>query len=214
MSPFTLDSLKLKIFTALFITAVGTETVYYFYKRLRKHPKKRIQNEVLFFPDKGIACSAYFDQKSGCNMPNCSYTHEITNLRRVIERLRTSKKSLDVCIFILTCYEIGQEIVNLKRKGVKIRIIVDYEMANSSGSQIELFRKHGIPVRTKNVSQLMHHKFAIIDEEFLICGSFNWTMQAVTSNWENVILTSEPELVQPFATHFQDLWNEFSNSRN
>ncbi|XP_046398977.1 mitochondrial cardiolipin hydrolase [Ischnura elegans] len=210
MSYFDLSNSKLKILAAITVTAVGSEIIYYAFKKLRRIPKAKVENEVLFFPDKGIACPAFFEKKSGCNQNMCSYIHEMTNLRRVIIRLRQAKKTLDVCIFILTCQEIGQEIVNLKRNGVKIRVIVDYEMANSTGSRIELFRRHGIPIRTKKVLQLMHHKFAIIDGECLICGSFNWTMQAVTANWENVIITSEPGIVQPFASEFQRLWDEFS----
>ena len=60
---------------------------------------------------------------------------------------------------------------------------------------------------------LMHHKFAIVDGTTLITGSFNWTMQALMGNKENVIITSDTLLVQPFYTEFEKLWAEFDPKR-
>ena len=56
----------------------------------------------------------------------------------------------------------------------------------------------------------MHHKFAIIDGEKLISGSFNWTMQAAMGNYENVIVTSNNFVVQSFRGEFERLWQTMS----
>lgn len=52
----------------------------------------------------------------------------------------------------------------------------------------------------------MHHKFALVDGKKLITGSLNWTLTAVQSNKENVMITEEPALVQPYQQEFQRLW--------
>lgn len=52
----------------------------------------------------------------------------------------------------------------------------------------------------------MHHKFAVVDGRLLITGSLNWTLTAVQCNRENVIITEEAELVQPFIKEFERLW--------
>ena len=67
-------------------------------------------------------------------------------------------------------------------------------------------QKNGAFVRMKKSDYLMHHKFAIIDGKKLISGSFNWTMQAAMGNYENVIITSNPFLVQSFVDEFEKLW--------
>ena len=36
---------------------------------------------------------------------------------------------------------------------------------------------------------LMHHKFALIDNQILLNGSFNWTEWAVWENCENLVIT-------------------------
>lgn len=43
----------------------------------------------------------------------------------------------------------------------------------------------------------------------LITGSTNWTMQAMSGNWDNMVMTSMPELTTPFQLEFQRLWREF-----
>lgn len=52
----------------------------------------------------------------------------------------------------------------------------------------------------------MHHKFAVVDGQRLITGSLNWTLTAVQSNLENILITEERDLVQPFIEEFHRLW--------
>lgn len=54
----------------------------------------------------------------------------------------------------------------------------------------------------------MHHKFALVDDRKLITGSLNWTVTAVQSNKENVLVTEEPELVHPYVDEFRQLWED------
>lgn len=56
------------------------------------------------------------------------------------------------------------------------------------------------------ITMHMHHKFALLDNRKLITGSLNWTLTAVQSNKENVIVTEEPELVRPYEDEFNKLW--------
>uniref|UniRef100_A0A3B4EWK3 Mitochondrial cardiolipin hydrolase n=1 Tax=Pundamilia nyererei TaxID=303518 RepID=A0A3B4EWK3_9CICH len=64
----------------------------------------------------------------------------------------------------------------------------------------------GICVRCDVSAVHMHHKFAVVDGRTLITGSLNWTLTAVQSNMENIIITEEPDLVQPFVKEFCRLW--------
>lgn len=49
--------------------------------------KKRIERarcEVIFFPDKEIACKDFFDTIEGCRNNPCSFGHEITGFRYIL----------------------------------------------------------------------------------------------------------------------------------
>ena len=39
-----------------------------------------------------------------------------------------------------------------------------------------------------NKGSLMHNKYAVIDENIVITGSFNWTNKAVNVNHENIVI--------------------------
>ncbi|KFB50596.1 AGAP006233-PA-like protein [Anopheles sinensis] len=45
----------------------------------------------------------------------------------------------------------------------------------------------------------------------LITGSSNWTVPAFTVHWDNMIFTSIPSMVRPFAVEFQRQWYELSD---
>ena len=70
-----------------------------------------------------------------------------------------------------------------------------------------------VQVRLDNSPTHMHHKFAVIDNRYLINGSFNWTRQAVIGNRENVLVTDMYELRQPFIAEFEKLWHEYQNNQ-
>jgi cardiolipin hydrolase len=94
-------------------------------------------------------------------------------------------------------------------RGVRVRLILDHASVDMSGSQAGRFRQKGAFVRSKALTScLMHHKFVVVDGAKLLSGSFNWTMQAVMGNKENVIVSHDPSLVQPFVVEFERLWEE------
>jgi phosphatidylserine/phosphatidylglycerophosphate/cardiolipin synthase-like enzyme len=54
----------------------------------------------------------------------------------------------------------------------------------------------------------MHHKFAIIDTRIVFTGSFNWTYTASKHNQENLLVTSNYEILNQYADEFERLWKE------
>jgi phosphatidylserine/phosphatidylglycerophosphate/cardiolipin synthase-like enzyme len=69
----------------------------------------------------------------------------------------------------------------------------------------------GIPVKIDDTRHHMHHKFAIVDKEILVNGSYNWTRSADEYNHENLIITKDEALVKDFTQEFKKLWNEFDS---
>ena len=67
-------------------------------------------------------------------------------------------------------------------------------------------------MRLDNSPAHMHNKFVVIDGQVCITGSFNWTVQAVTANRENVLVTNNRECVQSFAGEFANLWTLFAKN--
>ncbi|XP_005092871.1 mitochondrial cardiolipin hydrolase [Aplysia californica] len=210
---------------AVYVTAlfIGSEIIYQIYRKYKRKSKHRKENEsksrlsksslqVLFFPDKDVACRDYFISGDGCFKSNCQFSHSKTSLSELCKHMMSSQRSLDVCVFVITCRDLADILLKLHRRGVKIRIITDKGMLHTDGSQIWTLQKEGIAVRTNNSSFFMHHKFAIKDQQVLINGSFNWTRQAITGNQENVLITDDLAVTSQFMAEFQKLWEHFDTS--
>ena len=56
----------------------------------------------------------------------------------------------------------------------------------------------------------MHNKFAIIDNEFLVTGSYNWTKAANTKNDENIMIIDCPYIIGIYQEQFERLWDQYS----
>lgn len=121
-------------------------------------------------------------------------------------QLASATKSLDICVFTISDNEISDVIISGHRRGIKVRVLTDDQKQYDAGSDIEILQNAGITVRFDSSDQHMHHKFAIIDGERLLNGSYNWTRTAADYNFENLLVTNDEGLVQPFAKEFERLW--------
>ncbi|MEN8152298.1 MAG: phospholipase D-like domain-containing protein [Planctomycetota bacterium] len=149
----------------------------------------------------------------GETIADAAFTPGRECLKRVTGFLASAQKTCDICVFTITDDRIARAIEAAHRRGVSIRIITDDEKALDLGTDIPKFKKLGIPVVTDHATSHMHHKFAVIDKVALLSGSFNWTRSASEVNQENVLITSDPRLVAPFATEFDRLWVELPKKR-
>ncbi|XP_052791121.1 uncharacterized protein LOC128225128 [Mya arenaria] len=198
--------------------AIGltSELVYFLYKRWKKrkseaatHSETKAIEEVLFFPDSQIACKDHFVGEDGCSRENCRFTHEHNSLSRLYEFIDGARETLDVCVFVICCADLGDLLILAHRRHVKVRVICDDEQIDITGSQIWKLRKAGIAVRTDNSSYLMHHKFVVIDGHTLLTGSFNWTRQAISGNQENLLALNNRRIVRLYGREFEKLWRQF-----
>ncbi|KAK7507741.1 hypothetical protein BaRGS_00000706 [Batillaria attramentaria] len=165
--------------------------------------------EVFFFPDKEIPCKVHFLSETRCFKDSCKYSHRKTSLSELYRYLGSCRRSMDVCVFVMTCVDLADIVVSMRQRGVAVRVITDDEQEKITGSQIWRLRKEGICVRTDHSSNFMHHKFVVVDDQLLINGSFNWTRNAITGNQENVIVTNHTRVVGAFKAEFEKLWEQF-----
>jgi phosphatidylserine/phosphatidylglycerophosphate/cardiolipin synthase-like enzyme len=133
--------------------------------------------------------------------------------RAIARLLTTSSKSADICVFTITDDRLAEAILDAHRRGVAVRIISDDAKAEDEGSDVGRFEQSGIPTRVDRSPYHMHHKFAILDGETLLTGSYNWTRGAARDNEENLIVTTDPRLVSSFEGTFARLWAKLASPR-
>jgi len=127
---------------------------------------------------------------------------------RIIDLLTAAERTADICVFTIADDRLSSAILNAHKRRVRVRILTDNDKAFDTGSDIEQFRRAGIPVRADCGPDHMHHKFAVFDSRILLTGSFNWTRSASEVNQENIIVSSDERLVAPFIKEFEALWGK------
>ena len=117
-------------------------------------------------------------------------------------------------MYTITNDRLACSLYSLFKKGVDVRIFTDDETIGSKGCHIQNLADSGIPVRHDNsIVGLMHHKFIVIDDEVLLNGSFNWTWNAVKSNNENLVFSSDQIQIKLFKEEFNWLWEEHKGTQ-
>ena len=132
--------------------------------------------------------------------------------------LASAKRSLDIAQYDFhlgaeTAAVVTGALKEAAARGVAVRIMYDVDHANPipvpppPEPDVQLIGSLGLPSKgIAGVPDLMHHKYAVRDDESVWTGSTNWT----DDSWgrqENVIVTVDsPELAHAFTLDFDELW--------
>ncbi len=128
----------------------------------------------------------------------------------IISAIDNAKSSIKICVFTISDDQITRAILDAHRRNIAIKLLTDNEKLFDQGSDIRELAQARVEIRTDNTRNHMHHKFAIIDHQVLLTGSYNWTRSAALYNHENLIVTNGKELVQDFLVEFDKLWQEMT----
>ncbi len=104
-----------------------------------------------------------------------------------------------------TSKPIAESLVQAKKRGVDIKVILDESQASSKHSVINELFEHKIPIWIDFKPAIAHSKVIIIDEQKIITGSFNFSDAAQEKNAENLlIITGDPPLVEQYIKNWKD----------
>ncbi len=130
--------------------------------------------------------------------------------KTVIKLIDGTQKKLDICVYAISDDQIYNSLKKANSRGVKIRIVTDRLQATQSNTVKKLW-KEGFDIKISNGYNkgVMHNKYAIFDEQFIITGSFNWSNNAENYNWENAVVLSE-HYVSYFKNNFEKIYKQAS----
>lgn len=136
---------------------------------------------------------------------------------KIIPIIKQAQYYIYVPAFYLTHYFISKELIEAKKRGIDVKIIVDQTSVEGKYVNLSAFKKASVPIKVENWSGKMHMKSMIIDDNILIIGSMNFTKQGEMKNDENtLVIKNAPILTKAYKKHFLKLWNsiKYSNSIN
>ena len=136
--------------------------------------------------------------------------------KAIIKEIKEAKKYIHIAMFSFTNGRIARALVKASKVGVNIKLIVDERNALDIHSksrflenkEIMVAYRKGIYNSRGNIMGLMHNKFAVIDGETVISGSYNWTTSAEKWNYENLLIISSNRVAESFEKEFMELWTK------
>jgi len=141
-------------------------------------------------------------------MKNCSSI----KTREIILCCRRAEKSINICMFALSNIALTDTIIDIHKRGVLIRVIVNNSHLSKSSKELKSLQDVGIEIRQQKDTprSYMHNKYIVVDSTMLIHGSMNWTKQATLYNWENAIITDSKYYAREYSKNFEKLWATFA----
>jgi phosphatidylserine/phosphatidylglycerophosphate/cardiolipin synthase-like enzyme len=132
--------------------------------------------------------------------------------KRLIEQIEKETKSIHACIYTFTHRNIANALVEAKKRGVDVEVIVD-RFSVKIKAPLERLVEAGIPVfvwdpdRNKRKTAhrpLMHNKFCVFTDK-VWTGSFNFTYEASRIHQENAVVLQEAALVSAYKGQFHTI---------
>lgn len=114
-----------------------------------------------------------------------------TNISSAIcQALNSAQNSVLICVAWIDFDRYFHVLDALLKRGVKVQVIVTASAKNHSNRFLNTLIVHGMEFKEITMPRVinhMHNKIAIVDDETVITGSYNWTNNA-RYNYENVLI--------------------------
>lgn len=134
------------------------------------------------------------------------------DIEAIIETaVRASTVSVEVAVYGFTLPRVAAALVDAKKRGVKVRVLVNESHMYTSrrSEQLQLLLDEGVDLRAlRGVGRfgIMHNKIGIFDGGLALAGSFNWAVTANTANSENVVFSREAGMTAGYRKYFDWMW--------
>ena len=145
----------------------------------------------------------------------------------LIQKINNAKRSIDAALYSLSGTvgaNVAAALVNAKNRGVKIRIIGEYD--NRTTAPWNTLTSNGIPYindtyGNNDGSGLHHNKFFVIDYRggapdsvWVITGSWNPTDPGTIDDRQNLVLFQDVALAGAYTVEFQEEWGSNTDTPN
>jgi phosphatidylserine/phosphatidylglycerophosphate/cardiolipin synthase-like enzyme len=121
----------------------------------------------------------------------------------ILSEIRHARAEVLVQAYSFTSAPIAKALLDARKRGVKVTVILDKSQRKASYSAADFLRNSGIATYIDGKHAIAHNKIMIIDRECVITGSFNFTKAAEEKNAENIlVIRGDPDLTSKYIGNF------------
>lgn len=137
----------------------------------------------------------------------------------VVSTIASARKTIRMSTYSFTEPVIGKALLDAKKRGVDVSIVVDKDHNGRRETGIPSVSKflvdNGVNVVLTRAYQIQHNKVIIVDAETVQTGSFNYSRSAEKYNAENVLVISGcPKLADQYMNDWKKLYDTAINGGN
>ena len=127
---------------------------------------------------------------------------------KILFALDEAKATIDLCLAWFTDDKLRDKLLEKQNEGCVVRVIRYKDGVNKSKG-VDLEGIEHIEIRGERYG-IMHRKFCIIDNQTVLDGSYNWTINAETKNDEDINVHRKAlDLASSYTKEFNRMWNKY-----
>lgn len=116
----------------------------------------------------------------------------------IVAKILSAKTLILVHAYVITSAKIANALVAAHRNGINVKLLIDKDAQTTKGSKVKWLLEQGIPIIIDKTAGYAHNKVMIIDDVYVITGSFNWTHNAQVRNAENLVVITGSTINKKF----------------
>ena len=134
------------------------------------------------------------------------FTRQDDVLSVILSLINSSKKTLNIAIYEIDHPDIVKAIVEAKKRGVKVEMVMDDRMRKEWAYKRLINEK--IPIVFDDREPFMHNKFVVIDSQVVITGSTNFKESCIYRNDNNVVVINSRLIALNYLKEFYEMFED------
>lgn len=148
----------------------------------------------------------YFDGMVDNSTAVENEAHFIGIQDKILNTLEEARVSILLAMSWFTNVVLLEKLVQKQNAGVDVKVVIFDDGINGKYG-VDLTPLNAVRKIKGNRGGVMHDKFCVIDNQVVITGSYNWTVNAETRNDENVTIQRDPKSATDYSVKFNELYN-------
>ena len=128
-------------------------------------------------------------------------------MSRIIPIVRGAQSNVRFLAFSFTDQPLAQAMTDRASRGVDVSGVFEKVGSETESAQLRSLYCANLPVRQDGNPRFLHDKLIVVDNRYVITGSFNFSANATESNDENVIIIDSREIANLYMQEFGRIWN-------
>ena len=126
--------------------------------------------------------------KLGNNEIEIYFSPQDKSATRIIQLINNAKSYIYIPTFLITHKGITDSLIKAQKRNVDIKIIIDANSVNTRNTKHKIIRENNIALKAENYAGKLHSKTIIIDDEYIVIGSMNFSNSGENKNDENMVV--------------------------